>query len=182
MTLELSRNYLTELDNGLTGGDKKPAKDVNAAINRLFTTLEKLTDEATATKLMDRLKKAKDEAEGTDIVAEALTAPKSDKPAKAPKAEKPAKEPKAPKPPKAPKAEGSSKPRAKANMTIHVATAEGVNPRRTGTNGWHSFEIVRKNDGLTYAAYIEAGGRPNDLAWDIDHGFVTTKEILPSES
>ena len=183
MTLELSRTYLTNLDNGLTGGDKKPAKDVAAATSRLFTTLERLTDEATATKLMDRLKKATTEADGTDIIAEALTAPKSKSNVKgeAEAAKKSnAKEPKAPKEPKAaktPKEAKEPKGRASANKTIHIATADGVNPRRAGTNGWNSFEIVRKNDGLTYAAYIAAGGRPKDLAWDIEHGYVTTKAI-----
>lgn len=44
------------------------------------------------------------------------------------------------------------------------------NPRRVGTHGYKSFELIK--DGMTYEAYRLAGGRTNDLAWDIDHGYV----------
>jgi hypothetical protein len=51
------------------------------------------------------------------------------------------------------------------------------NPRREGTFGWHSFEIVRAagKRGVKYEDYRAAGGRPNDLQWDIDHGYVELK-------
>lgn len=52
------------------------------------------------------------------------------------------------------------------------------NPRREGTHGWHSWEILRKhweeNGGrpMNYDDYVKAGGRPNDLRWDYDRGHV----------
>jgi DNA-binding MarR family transcriptional regulator len=47
-----------------------------------------------------------------------------------------------------------------------------TNPRREGTHGWNSFNIV--TDGMSYEDYKRAGGRNNDLQWDIDHNFLTT--------
>lgn len=44
------------------------------------------------------------------------------------------------------------------------------NPRREGTHGHKSFNLLK--DGMTYDEYIAAGGRNNDLRWDIDHGWV----------
>lgn len=48
-----------------------------------------------------------------------------------------------------------------------------ANPRREGTNGWTSFNAIRS--GMTYEEYRLAGGRSNDLAWDIAHGYVEVK-------
>lgn len=53
------------------------------------------------------------------------------------------------------------------------------NPRRVGVHGWRSFEIVRNNPGITLGDYLKLGGRRNDLAWDIDHGWA---ELIESES
>jgi hypothetical protein len=47
------------------------------------------------------------------------------------------------------------------------------NPRREGTCGHKSFGLITK--GMTYEAYIEAGGRARDLAWDIAHNYVEAK-------
>lgn len=47
------------------------------------------------------------------------------------------------------------------------------NPRKKNTAGWHSFRIIV--NGMTYEQYRLAGGRTNDLAWDIDHGCVEVK-------
>lgn len=45
-----------------------------------------------------------------------------------------------------------------------------VNPRRAGTNGFNSFEILMANpDGVNYEEYLAAGGRRVDLAWDLAH-------------
>jgi hypothetical protein len=41
------------------------------------------------------------------------------------------------------------------------------NPRREGTWGYRSWELIQ--DGMSYEAYKAAGGRNNDLQWDIDH-------------
>jgi hypothetical protein len=57
--------------------------------------------------------------------------------------------------------------------TLHPVREK--NPRREGTFGWHSYEIIRKKPGITYEDYRKAGGRPNDLAWDIDHQYVRTE-------
>jgi len=49
----------------------------------------------------------------------------------------------------------------------------GDNPRREGTVGHKSFEIlIRHGADMPYEAYIENGGRRQDLAWDINKGFV----------
>jgi hypothetical protein len=46
------------------------------------------------------------------------------------------------------------------------------NPRREGTWGWKSFEIlIRHGADMPYESYIESGGRRQDLAWDINKGF-----------
>lgn len=45
-----------------------------------------------------------------------------------------------------------------------------TNPRRAGTNGFISFEILLANpEGLQYEDYLAAGGRRVDLAWDLAH-------------
>jgi hypothetical protein len=48
------------------------------------------------------------------------------------------------------------------------------NPRKEGTWGWKSFQLIK--DGMTVDQYIKAGGRKNDLQWDVDHKFVELKE------
>lgn len=60
-------------------------------------------------------------------------------------------------------------PRSSKNgMKIHKLV--DANPRREGTHGYKSFALIK--NGMTYEEYIKAGGRPNDLAWDIDHKYV----------
>lgn len=44
------------------------------------------------------------------------------------------------------------------------------NPRREGTFGYASFALIK--NGMTYEKFIEAGGRRQDLAWDIEHKYV----------
>lgn len=44
------------------------------------------------------------------------------------------------------------------------------NPRRKGTAGFKSFTLIRP--GMTYEQYLAAGGRRQDLAWDITHKYV----------
>lgn len=46
------------------------------------------------------------------------------------------------------------------------------NPRRIGTFGFKSYEIIREAvDGMAYSDYVAAGGRPQDLRWDVKHGW-----------
>lgn len=50
------------------------------------------------------------------------------------------------------------------------------NPRRTGTTGFKSYEVLRgKPEGVPYAAYIAAGGRPQDLRWDVARKWAEVK-------
>lgn len=53
--------------------------------------------------------------------------------------------------------------------------AAAKNPRKEGSHGFKSIEIIRKNPGITYEDYIKKGGRNNDLEWDVSKGNVTTK-------
>ena len=55
--------------------------------------------------------------------------------------------------------------------------AEGIkeNPRREGSHGHKSMEIIMKHNGITYDDFVAAGGRPQDLAWDIAHNNVVLK-------
>lgn len=47
------------------------------------------------------------------------------------------------------------------------------NPRRAGTQGHESFEILVKAGGrMKYEAYLAEGGRTQDLKWDLAHGYV----------
>ena len=48
-----------------------------------------------------------------------------------------------------------------------------VNPRRPGTLGHRSFDLIV--DGMTYEEYLMAGGRNNDLHWDIERKWVIVK-------
>ena len=47
------------------------------------------------------------------------------------------------------------------------------NPRREGTKGFHSMGIlINSSVPVSYENYISEGGRPNDLAWDLEKGHV----------
>tara|TARA_R100001086_G_scaffold122473_1_gene63018 strand:- start:81 stop:641 length:561 start_codon:yes stop_codon:yes gene_type:complete len=68
------------------------------------------------------------------------------------------------------------KPRGKyAGKTIKCLTMNRVvkNPRRENTKGFHSMGIIINAGGsVSYEEYIAQGGRPNDLAWDLEKGHV----------
>jgi len=49
-----------------------------------------------------------------------------------------------------------------------------ANPRRPSTFGHASFELIV--DGMTYEQYRLKGGRSNDLAWDVKHGYVEVRK------
>lgn len=90
-----------------------------------------------------------------------------------------AKAAKAPKAPVEKKAPGEGAPRGRksefAGKHITRATEGGANPRREGTNGFRSFELIDKKKGVSYEDYIAGGGRAIDLAWDLGKGYVTVK-------
>lgn len=60
---------------------------------------------------------------------------------------------------------------AKKILTAKVAE----NPRKAGTKGRLSFQIILENPGITFEKFKELGGRSNDLQWDIDHNWVEVK-------
>lgn len=47
------------------------------------------------------------------------------------------------------------------------------NPRREGTAGHKSWSVIR--NGMLYDDYIKAGGRRQDLVWDISHKWIVVK-------
>jgi DNA-binding MarR family transcriptional regulator len=84
------------------------------------------------------------------------------------------KQPDAAAPAKAPKLPSDAPgPRSKLDGKKLYRIAK-TNPRREGTWGYKSFELIK--DGMTFEAYKAAGGRNNDLAWDIAHGFVEVRD------
>lgn len=50
-----------------------------------------------------------------------------------------------------------------------------VNPRRAGSHGYRSLQIIIDHPGITTEEYIAKGGRLNDLRWDLAHGNVRTE-------
>ena len=46
-----------------------------------------------------------------------------------------------------------------------------TNPRREATHGFHSMQVlIDDGEPISYEKYIAAGGRLNDLVWDIEKG------------
>ena len=115
------------------------------------------------------------EIETMTTVKETIAAVKKTKAAKAEKA------PKAPKAPKAEKAAAPVKEKAEkaprkseyAGMKIYPAEFLAENPRREGGFGYKAMDFILNNPGATYEEYIAAGGRRQDLAWDLEKGHVT---------
>jgi hypothetical protein len=65
----------------------------------------------------------------------------------------------------------SGRPSEFAGKILHKEVAE--NPRRKGTAGFKSFSVIK--NGMTFEAFIAAGGRRQDLAWDVEKGNVKVK-------
>lgn len=59
-----------------------------------------------------------------------------------------------------------------------LRTTTETNPRRAGTAGFKSMEVLIKagKAGITFEDFTKKGGRSNDLAWDIDKGNATAKD------
>jgi hypothetical protein len=61
-----------------------------------------------------------------------------------------------------------------AGKTIVPKVSE--NPRRDGTRGHQSFEVIlnghkaSSHHGISYEKFVEGGGRAQDLAWDVEKG------------
>jgi hypothetical protein len=45
-----------------------------------------------------------------------------------------------------------------------------VNPRRQGSHGFKSLQIIYKHPGISVQVFVEAGGRLKDLNWDLKYG------------
>lgn len=71
-----------------------------------------------------------------------------------------------------PKGPGKGAKYAVEGKTIHKLATK--NPRREGTHGHASWEALKS--GMTYAQYIEAGGRNRDLRWDILFGHAELRD------
>lgn len=58
---------------------------------------------------------------------------------------------------------------------VKIFPAEGLkeNPRREGGFGYKAMAFIMANPGVSYEDFVEAGGRRQDLAWDIAKGNVT---------
>lgn len=50
------------------------------------------------------------------------------------------------------------------------------NPRRNGSHGYRSLQIIIDSPGITTGDYLVKGGRLNDLRWDIAHGNVKMED------
>lgn len=57
-------------------------------------------------------------------------------------------------------------------MKLRAKEGTTENPRREGTHGYKSMQIILDNPGISYEDFISQGGRANDLRWDIEHGNV----------
>jgi hypothetical protein len=51
------------------------------------------------------------------------------------------------------------------------------NPRFPGSFGYHSWNIIQANPGIVYEDYLKAGGRNNDLRWDLAREFVRAENM-----
>jgi hypothetical protein len=90
----------------------------------------------------------------------------------APKAKKKAKAKKAVKKvvKKVKKSTGGGGGRTSAFSGKRIIKLVKENPRREGTVGFKSFRLIKS--GMTYDQYIKAGGRRQDLAFDIAKKYV----------
>ncbi len=152
---------LVEMYNLLVPDDRHISKFETRAVGarRLFAELQKLPVEKGS----------------ITSILEAPTPDNAENPAAAPK-----KRPTQSKAPAAPKKASDShaghagKVSQHASRTIHPSdkVLKLGNPRKAGSFGFRSMAIVIAQPGLTYEDYIKAGGRANDLSWDIAHGNV----------
>lgn len=71
---------------------------------------------------------------------------------------------------KAEKKTRRSSPYADKKLFPNAKSGEGdlVNPRRAGSFGHTSYQIIMDNPGITGAEFAAKGGRWNDLSWDIE--------------
>jgi hypothetical protein len=139
--------------------------------NRIFggSPVKSFPDKITAARALIALAQARSiyvaQTEGTEPMNDVAEV-KAEKPKKA-KAEKVVKVAKE----KVVKAPGNGR-KGRNSMfdgrTFKVADGLAENPRRSGSKGFDSFEILMQYpEGITYEAYLAVGGRRQDLVWDL---------------
>lgn len=85
--------------------------------------------------------------------------------------------------PKEPKPEGERKRSERFGQTATLypqGDALPSNPRRADSHGWRSLEIIRTKPGISVNEFLKAGGRLNDLRWDIEYGRVRVDGDSPA--
>lgn len=136
--------------------------DASITTNDIRSIFNKLTNE--------NVKKFSTRKAGARRLWEALRAIK---PAEAPKAQEAKKnEP-------APKEQGTKgrKPGGGKFAGKVIVPRKETNPRRAGTIGFRSFEIIKgRIEGVPFEEYIKKGGRAKDLQWDIDHKWAEVRD------
>lgn len=144
----------------------------NVKISQLVELYNALTPEHPIQTFRDRttgIRRIIALAEAKAVVVEATASEESEM-------AKTAKKTKAPKE----KKEGSGrKGRVSAHAGKRIFVAEGIeeNPRREGGHGYNAMALVMSagKRGILYEDYIEKGGRPQDLNWDLEKGHVVVE-------
>jgi len=67
-------------------------------------------------------------------------------------------------------AEKTERTRNKLDVNKKIKLLVEINPRRPGTGGHKSFELIK--NGMKVSEFIEAGGRRVDLIWDLERKHV----------
>lgn len=62
--------------------------------------------------------------------------------------------------------------RNRIDRTKKIKLKVDANPRKPGSHGHASMEVIFAKPSLTVQEFIDNGGRTGDLAWDIEHGHV----------
>lgn len=139
--------------------------EIVALYNKLVpdAPVSKFSDKATAAKRMIALAEAKAQLVPSTIPVENNSLKENDEMAKsAAKAQKSAVKVSRPK-----KESSTTRGRTSEFAGKSLTATMDENPRREGTWGHQSYAIILKKPGISYEAYIQAGGRRQDLAWDL---------------
>lgn len=58
---------------------------------------------------------------------------------------------------------------------LYFTGKDGVNPRRDGTWGFKSLQIIISNPGIKFEDWVKKGGRTVDLYWDMKYDRIEVK-------
>lgn len=136
----------------------KKFSDRSTGLKRLTAIRQKLAESPTNSTPETQLNNDTDTAAITTTVDESLVDPDTNHTSDAP----------------APK-RGRAKKICRVRLMPTEKCAEG-NPRRDGTNGHRSMQIIIDNPGILAEDYFAQGGRTNDLQWDVAHGNVVMED------